>query len=554
VSNAQTAASGRRVAVPSLTAILGGIGFITLVGAVVVLQPVFGGDGGGGAASSDATQVYSLAFQTAAAADDVSLTGSPDQFDAMLAQLEGEWSNLSSALAERHDVSNAELQVLDRAVVEYLRGVRLYATGDTSPTEAGQSLQVVASGLQRVIDSLAVSADAEQARESEARLLGTVLVAVTAVTFAGAVARIQRSSQRAHQAAGERERLLSMAEGMSAGLITSNRNGRVDYLNTRAAELLSTAVESTIGQPLEAAYAQLSMADDRRAALSVIPTTADLADDSRFVVEPLDERGLVLDISRFAIEVNGRRTGTGHLIRDITREYEVDRMKTEFVAVASHELRTPLTGILGYSELLQDDTDLSDVSRGWADRVVDEAGRLSEIVEDLLNVTRIESGRLQLKPVSIELPRLLEEVHGHFTGGRHSEAHEMVLDMDYRGDAFADPGKLREVLINLVDNAVKYSPNGGEVRIFVERRDDRAVISVSDEGIGIAEEDLPRLFQRFQRVGGAGTATIRGTGLGLYIVKTFIEAMDGDLTVTSTLGEGSTFSIGIPRVDLAMAA
>lgn len=538
--------------VPSLTAVFGVIGLVLLIGALLAVQPLLRDDHG--AVSSDATHVYSLAFQTAAAADTAAVTGDLDAFAATIDDFREKWDELERDIAGRGAASEPELATLGRELDGYLTGLASYVAGDTSAAIAGQSLQTVASGLQQLINNLAVTVEADQARQSDARLRGSILVALAAVAFAAAVTRIQRASQRAHQSAGERERLLSIAEGLSAGLITAGADGRVDYLNTRAADLLAIDPETTVGAPLPTVYEAFDIPNHQRAALNAVPDETHAVDEVHFVLERTDDRSGILDVSRFAIEVNGRRTGIGHLVRDITREHEVDRMKTEFVAVASHELRTPLTGILGYSELLQDDPGLTEAGRAWADRIVDEAGRLSDIVGDLLNITRIESGRLELEPARIDLPPLLEDVQAHFTGGRRSPNHELSLEQQYRGYAFADPGKLREVLINLVDNAIKYSPDGGAIRIVVHAGDGAALISVSDEGIGIAEEDLPRLFKRFQRVGGEGTATIRGTGLGLYIVKTFVDAMGGELSVSSTLGQGSTFTVTLPREAPAAAA
>lgn len=538
--------------VPSLTAVFGVIGLVLLIGALLAVQPLLRDDHG--AVASDATHVYSLAFQTAAAADTAAVTGDLDAFAATIDDFREKWAELERDIAGSGAASEPELATLGRELDGYLTGLASYVAGDTSAAIAGQSLQTVASGLQQLINNLAVTVEADQARQSDARLRGSILVALAAVAFAAAVTRIQRASQRAHQSAGERERLLSIAEGLSAGLITAGADGRVDYLNTRAADLLAIDPETTVGAPLPTVYEAFDIPNHQRAALNAVPDETHAVDEVHFVLERTDDRSGILDVSRFAIEVNGRRTGIGHLVRDITREHEVDRMKTEFVAVASHELRTPLTGILGYSELLQDDPGLTEAGRAWADRIVDEAGRLSDIVGDLLNITRIESGRLELEPARIDLPPLLEDVQAHFTGGRRSPNHELSLEQQYRGYAFADPGKLREVLINLVDNAIKYSPDGGAIRIVVHAGDGAALISVSDEGIGIAEEDLPRLFQRFQRVGGEGTATIRGTGLGLYIVKTFVDAMGGELSVSSTLGQGSTFTVTLPREGPAAAA
>lgn len=232
---------------------------------------------------------------------------------------------------------------------------------------------------------------------------------------------------------------------------------------------------------------------------------------------------------------------------DIERAQEIDRLKSEFVGLASHELRTPLTGILGYAELLEDWDGLEAEPQAWAHRVSEEAGHLSVIVEDLLNVSRIETDGLTIKTAPLPLSPLMDEIDAHFTGGRRDEAHPLVIDRADEVVALADGEKLREVLINLIDNAIKYSPDGGAVLVRITGDETMARISVSDQGIGIADTDIEQLFDRFNRIDREDMASIRGTGLGLYIVKEFVEAMDGDVGVESVPGRGSTFTVALPR-------
>ncbi|MBI2857243.1 MAG: histidine kinase, partial [Chloroflexi bacterium] len=236
------------------------------------------------------------------------------------------------------------------------------------------------------------------------------------------------------------------------------------------------------------------------------------------------------------------------VLHDVTREREVDRMKTDFISVASHELRTPMTAIFGFTELLLDrSVELSAPHREWLRVIHGESKRLSDIVEDLLNISRIEAGRLTLKLEDVPLRPLADRIVEQLAPGH--PRHEFRVDIpDEHATARADADKLHRVVYNLVDNAVKYSPKGGRVEIKTRAGDGPAslVISVSDQGLGIPAEEISRLFTRFHRVDRPETTGLRGTGLGLYIVKSLVDIMGGKVWVQSEVNTGSTFFVTLP--------
>ena len=230
--------------------------------------------------------------------------------------------------------------------------------------------------------------------------------------------------------------------------------------------------------------------------------------------------------------------------REVLRSRERDRLKSEFVAVASHELRTPLTGILGFSQLLADGHASEEQRSIWTKHIASEAQRLTDIVDQLLNVARIEAGRVEMAATRVELRGPLERAVAAVTPTL--ERNEIRVEGELDVAVQADEAKLLEVLGNLIDNAIKYSPDGGVVRVSTAREGNELRVSVADEGVGIPADQIALLFQRFQRVSNPRTEHVRSTGLGLYVVKQLVERMGGSVAVQSELGHGSTFSFSLP--------
>jgi len=265
---------------------------------------------------------------------------------------------------------------------------------------------------------------------------------------------------------------------------------------------------------------------------------------------------------------------------DMTREREVDRLKSEFVSVVSHELRTPLTSILGYTELLLAREFDPSERREFIQTVYKEADHLSSLVEDLLNVSRLDAGKLKLERWVIALPKLVRELVAQLNAELDVERHRVLLDVpDALPPIYADRERVRQILTNLLSNAIKYSPDGGEVvlQAAVLRHttarspqppalsfpgmaplvplpasapalppEPALLISVRDRGIGIPPHELSRIFERFYRVDNSNTRRIGGTGLGLAITRALVELHGGRIWADSVPGEGSTFWVTLP--------
>lgn len=246
------------------------------------------------------------------------------------------------------------------------------------------------------------------------------------------------------------------------------------------------------------------------------------------------------------------RGGTlfGYLLvhRDITKEYEVDRMKSEFVSTVSHELRTPLASVLGFAELLLHRELKPERQRKYVSTIYQEARRLTALINDFLDLQRMESGKQVYDMQPLELPALLRETIDTLSMGQ--DRHRFIYDCDAADSTdstiLGDRDKMTQVFTNLLSNAVKYSPNGGDIRVRCERSGNRVIVTVKDEGLGIPEEAIPQLFTKFFRVDNTDRREIGGTGLGLAIVKEIVGRHKGDIAVQSEPGKGSTFTIALP--------
>lgn len=393
-------------------------------------------------------------------------------------------------------------------------------------------------------------------RSAVQRGLLALTVAATAAILTGSWfgrrAQLLRAREQATQSRylteeNEKQKLEAFAGSLAAGLVMTDEHGTVTFANNQFEQLVGIPTGELFGIDSAELYrrveARMRAPDEFRDELAA---ALDRLDEwPRIDAELAGDETCILRVISFPVlDGDGNRLGVGHLVSDVTRERAIDRMKTEFIGLASHELRTPLTGILGFSELLL--AELNDPEqRRWVELINAEARHLSTIIEDLLNVSRIESGQLELDHEAV----LFKEVAEHVIGAQAQSTQHHQLEVSGNGfdaEVFGNRKALIEVMSNLVDNAIKYSPDGGPVRIESVRRGGYLRVSISDEGMGIAPDQLGKIFERFHRAKAPGMEQIRGTGLGLYLVRQLVEAMSGKITVESEPGRGSTFTFTVP--------
>lgn len=246
------------------------------------------------------------------------------------------------------------------------------------------------------------------------------------------------------------------------------------------------------------------------------------------------------------IHLRGTRHGTMLVFRDVTQETEVDRLKTELVSTVSHELRTPLTSIIGFTELLRYRSLQPDRVDQYLGMIHQETLRLEDLISNLLDVQRMESGQQAYEYQPERLHDILSETIALHQGA--SQHHALTLECDTNLLVYGDRNRLSQLFTNLLHNAIKYSPDGGKVAVCVTHdQTDTIEISVQDKGIGIPESAISKLFDKFYRVDNSASRKIGGTGLGLAICKEIAEGHGGSIHVDSRVGHGSTFTITLPK-------
>ncbi|MDX6467657.1 MAG: hypothetical protein QOI27_2697 [Gaiellaceae bacterium] len=346
-------------------------------------------------------------------------------------------------------------------------------------------------------------------------------------------ARLYREAQgRAHAA--------SALEFVDDGVFLLDADGVIRLWNPAAAQTFRVKAAKAIGRPAGELISDWEAVQDRiRVAAEPSGGTG------RAQTVPVDVHGEERWLSISAVRFPG---GTVYAFRDLTEERAVDQLKSDFVATVSHELRTPLAAIYGAALTLQrNDVRLEESQRdGLLDVVASEADRLARIVNDILWASRLDSGQMAVSIESCDAAKLTNQVV-NAVRAHAPDTIELVVDAPPGLPPVAsDPDKLRQVLTNLVDNAVKYSPDGGRVLVEVSNTGKRIKFRVEDHGLGIPPSEQARIFEKFFRLDPGMTRGVGGTGLGLYICRELVYRMRGRIGVSSDGSNGSTFTVELP--------
>ncbi|MFQ5602520.1 MAG: PAS domain-containing sensor histidine kinase [bacterium] len=241
--------------------------------------------------------------------------------------------------------------------------------------------------------------------------------------------------------------------------------------------------------------------------------------------------------------------GIATILRDITREKEIDRLKTELVSLVAHELRSPLTCISGFSELLLDQSITHEQLEEYASIILKESNRLSDLINKFLDISKIEAGKSQLRKSPVDMKLLIDRVLDF--NSQLSEKKNIHVSFESPSEVstiYVDRDMMEQVVLNLFSNAVKYSPENTELTIRITELDDKLILEFEDRGYGISEESLPKIFNKFYRItDNDQIRDIAGSGLGLSLVKEIVEIHQGNIQVKSKLGEGSNFIVTLPK-------
>ncbi len=280
---------------------------------------------------------------------------------------------------------------------------------------------------------------------------------------------------------------------------------------------------------------------------SLVPL--DAGDGSGEVRDEITLLGTRRAFARYATPVrdgHGRLIGRLLVLREVTREREAERVKEEFFALVSHELRTPLTAILGYVELVLGEHGVADEERRHLEIVERNAQRLLRLVGDLLFAAQVESDSLLLEPGIVDLAQIAREAVEAARPRAEDAGILLSAQIDSLPAAVGDRDRLAQVLDNLISNALKFTPAGGHVEVRLSRAGDEARLDVADTGVGVPRGEQSRLFDRFFRASNATSRAVPGVGLGLMIVHAIVAAHGGSISLTSEIGQGSTFSVRLP--------
>ena len=341
----------------------------------------------------------------------------------------------------------------------------------------------------------------------------------------------------------ESKRLNSILSYMTDGVLATNRRGQITMINDMAKKQLGVQKEDVLNKSI----LELLKIEDEYELRDLITQIPELTIDSQ------DVNGEYLSLRvRFALvrRESGFISGLVAVLHDTTEQEKEERERRLFVSNVSHELRTPLTSVKSYLEALDEGALYDPVAPDFIKVSLDETNRMMRMVTDLLHLSRIDNTTSQLDVELINFTAFITFILNRFDKMRsQDEEKKYELVRDYPINSVwieIDTDKMTQVIDNILNNAIKYSPDGGKITVSMKTTDDQMILSISDQGLGIPKQDLPRIFDRFYRVDRARSRAQGGTGLGLAIAKEIIKQHNGFIWAKSEYGKGSTFTIVLP--------
>ena len=341
----------------------------------------------------------------------------------------------------------------------------------------------------------------------------------------------------------ESKRLHSILSYMTDGVLATNRRGKITMINDMAKKQLGVQKEDVLNKSI----LELLQIEDEYELRDLITQVPELMIDSQ------DANGEYLSLRvRFALvrRESGFISGLVAVLHDTTEQEKEERERRLFVSNVSHELRTPLTSVKSYLEALDEGALSEPVAPDFIKVSLDETNRMMRMVTDLLHLSRIDNATSHLDAELINFTAFITFILNRFDkmrGPDEEKKYELVRDYPITSVWIEiDTDKMTQVIDNILNNAIKYSPDGGKITVTMKTTDDQMILSISDQGLGIPKQDLPRIFDRFYRVDRARSRAQGGTGLGLSIAKEIIKQHKGFIWAKSEYGKGSTFTIVLP--------
>jgi len=356
------------------------------------------------------------------------------------------------------------------------------------------------------------------------------------------------------QIIAERNKTQTIIKNIADGVVVTDPRGKVLLLNASAERWLGLREKDALEKPLENFIQEEKM----------LQLLADAGVNNNTTLPPVEitfrppgewkPRIFQAHAARVLQEDN-ELIGIVTVLSDITQQKEIDRMKTELVSMVAHELRSPLTSISGFSELLLDPELSREQQEEYAGIILKESNRLGDLINKFLDISRIESGRIQPKKNALDLVETVQMVVGNnsFLAAKKNIDVE-VHPPDEPAEIWADSGMMEQVFINLFSNAVKYSPENTRIDVLVRQNENEVIAEVHDQGYGIPRNAIGKIFDKFFRVTEhEAVRASTGTGLGLALVKQIIELHGGRITVESEIGKGSVFTVYMPKAHIAQS-
>ncbi len=348
------------------------------------------------------------------------------------------------------------------------------------------------------------------------------------------------------QVSDEREKLRTIFEHLKDGVAAFDENGKQLHINQAAYDMLGISERPPMG------FNEFTKALGMQEVTTRIMKKTTTIKIPEFNLSVSGKKDIIADLSLTVFSYDVGRIGYLIVIQDITDRALLEKSRREFIANVSHELRTPLTSIKGATEIIIDDAEMpEEMRKRFLSIVMNESDRMTRIVKDLLVLSRLENRRMSWKKSRFKIHDALVQVCDALRTSADEKGHEfrVISDPEKTEYISADKERIEQVLTNIVGNAIKYTPDHGKITVTLEPSSEEGFsyeIKVSDNGVGIAEKDIPRLFERFYRVDKARNSDVGGTGLGLSIAKEIVDAHHGKIYVESEQGVGTTVTMLFP--------